>query len=260
MSDPIRLVLGSPAAELALNAPAKRNALSQAMWRAIPGLVAQAAASPDVKCLIVHGGEAGAFAAGADISEFESVYATPDSAEQSARAIAAALEAIETCPKPVIAAIEGACVGGGVSLAMACDLRVAAAGAKFGVTPGKLGLVYPLADTRRLVQAVGAAATRDILFTARLFGAEEAFRLRLIDRLTDPGAALETAREIAAQMASLSQWSVRASKRMIGHALAGAADDDPEAARLALEGFAGEDFQEGYSAFLAKRPPDFPVK
>ena len=103
-------------------------ALSVDMWAAIPALVEQATADPNVKILIIHGGDAGAFAAGADISEFEEIYATRDSAAASGSTIAAALDAVEACPKPTLAAIEGACVGGGVSLAMTCDLRVASAG------------------------------------------------------------------------------------------------------------------------------------
>lgn len=257
MTPSIRLDISAPLAEIVLNKPERRNALSVDMWAAIPELVAEANASPDVKLILIHGGDAGAFAAGADISEFETIYATTESAKASGQRIADALDAIENSDKPVIAAIEGACVGGGVSLAMAADLRVAGSGAKFGVTPGKLGLVYPAGDTRRLIAAVGPGATKDILFTGRIFTSEEAKSLGLIDRFVEAGTALEAARAWARDIAAISQWSVRATKRMIRGLQNGWSDETEEAEKLFLNGFSNEDFQEGYRAFLEKRPAKF---
>lgn len=260
MTNSIRLDVSAPFGEIVLNKPEKRNALSVDMWAEIPALVDRATEDPNVKILILHGGDAGAFAAGADISEFEAIYATRESAKASGDTIAAALAAVEACPKPSIAAIDGACVGGGVSLAMACDLRVASAGSKFGVTPGKLGLVYPAGDTRRLLQAIGPSATKDILFTGRIFPAEEAKALGLIDRLAAPGQGLRDARAFAEQIAAISQWSTRATKRMIKGLQSGWEDAHPDAADLFLEGFSNEDFEDGYKAFLDKRPPKFTYK
>jgi len=260
LTEAIRLDIAPPFAEIVLNKPEKRNALSVDMWAAIPGLVEKAIANPDVKVLIIHGGDAGAFAAGADISEFEKTYATKDSAKAAGDAIAAALNAVEACTKPTIAAIEGACVGGGVSLAMACDLRVASARSKFGVTPGKLGLVYPAGDTRRLLDAIGPGATKDILFTGRIFLAAEAKEMKLIDRLTEDGAALSDARNFASDISAISQWSNRATKQMIKGLQGGWTDMDPGAADLFLEGFSNQDFKDGYKAFLEKRPPNFTFK
>ena len=254
---PIRLDIAAPFAEIVLNRPERRNALSVEMWAAIPALVAQANANADVKVILIHGGTAGAFAAGADISEFETIYATEETARASGQRIAEALDAIETSEKPVIAAIEGACVGGGVSLAMAADLRVAGASAKFGVTPGKLGLVYPAGDTRRLLAAVGPGATKDILFTGRIFSAEDAIAIGLIDRRVETGAALEAARAWAGEIAAISQWSVRAIKRMIRGLQNGWTEETPQAQSLFLNGFSNEDFKEGYRAFLDKRPARF---
>ena len=257
MSLPIRIEVAPPIAELILDRPGKRNALSAAMWEAIPQLVAAAVADPAVKVLILHGGGAGAFAAGADISEFETIYATPESAAKSGAAIAAALAALEACPKPVIAAIRGACIGGGVSLAMTADLRVAGYGSTFGVTPGKLGLVYAAGDSRRLIAAVGIGAAKDILFTGRIFSASEAKDMRLVDRLCPDEDALIIARKLAAEISSLSQWSVRATKAMIRGLQSGWSDEAPQAEALFLAGFSGQDFGEGYRAFLEKRPARF---
>jgi len=253
----IRLETNGPLAELILNKPEKRNALSVDMWADIPGLVAKVEADRDVKVLIIHGGDAGAFAAGADISEFESIYATPESAAASGATIAKALDAVEACAKPVIAAIEGACVGGGVSLAMAADLRVASEGSKFGITPGKLGLVYPAGDTRRLIAAIGPSRTKDILLTGRIFLAGEAMQLGLINRLVPKGGALDAARAFAEDIGAISQWSTRATKAMIAGLESGWSDDDAAARALFLEGFSNADFQDGYKAFLEKRPPKF---
>ncbi|MFN3607614.1 MAG: enoyl-CoA hydratase/isomerase family protein [Hyphomonas sp.] len=257
MTLPIRLDIAAPIAEIVLNKPERRNALSVDMWAAIPALVAEANADPEVKIILIHGGTAGAFAAGADISEFETIYATAETAQSSGQRIADALNAIESSEKPVIAAIEGACVGGGVSLAMAADLRVAGSSAKFGVTPGKLGLVYPAGDTRRLLEAIGPGATKDILFTGRIFQAEEAKSLGLIDRLVETGTALAAARAWAGEISAISQWSVRATKSMIRGLQNGWSDETQDAQSLFLDGFSNEDFQEGYRAFLDKRPAKF---
>jgi enoyl-CoA hydratase/carnithine racemase len=255
--DPIRLAISAPFAEIILDRPEKRNALSVDMWRAIPRLVARLEASSDAKIVLIHGGETGAFAAGADISEFEEIYATPETAAEASETIASALLAVETCSKPVIAAIEGACVGGGASLALAADLRIAAKSAKFAITPGKLGLVYSAADTRRLISAIGAARAKDVLYTARLIDADEAMAIGLVNRLVETGGALDAARTIGKQIAATSQWSTRATKRMIAGVEQGWDDAAPEAQTLFLEGFANPDFKDGYRAFLEKRPAKF---
>ncbi|MEL6955284.1 MAG: enoyl-CoA hydratase-related protein [Pseudomonadota bacterium] len=260
MTASIRLDVSPPLADIVLNAPARRNALSIAMWAALPGLVAEANANPDVKVLLIHGGDAGAFAAGADISEFETIYATPEQAQASGETIAAALNAVESSRKPVIAAIEGACVGGGVSLALACDLRVASETSKFGITPAKLGLVYPPGDTRRLLATVGPGTAKDLLFTGRIFLAPEAKELGLIDRVTAKGEALAQARTLAQEVGAVSQWSVQAIKQMISGLMSDWGDDHPEAQRLFVDGFSNEDFQDGYRAFLEKRAPHFTFK
>ena len=185
MSDPLLMERTGPAWTLTLNRPDKRNALNHDMWRSIPGLLAEASEARDAKALIITGA-GGAFAAGADISEFETVYATPESAAAYSSAIATALDRLAAFPKPTLAKIRGACVGGGCGIALACDIRFAARGARFGITPGKLGLVYTLSDTNRLVEAVGVSTAKDILFSGRLLDGEEALRTGLINQLTEP--------------------------------------------------------------------------
>ncbi len=255
-TDAVYLTKDGAAAHLVLNKPDRKNALSEAMWRAIPGCLAEAEADSNVRLLIVRGA-GGAFAAGADISEFEEVYSTPERAAEYSRAIAAALDGLAAFPRPTLAAIDGACVGGGCGIALACDLRFAAEGSKFGITPGKLGLVYPLNDTRRLIDAVGASAAKDILFTGRILTAEDALALGLIDRLTDPGALMEAAGAFCDQVAAASAVSARITKQIIARIQAGQSEDDAETRKLFLDAFQGEDFHEGYRAFLTKRKPDF---
>lgn len=257
--DPVYLEREGCTAHLVLNRPEKRNALNGAMWAAIPGRLSQAAADGGVRVLVVRGA-GGAFAAGADISEFEQVYATPDSAAAYSRSIAEALDALAAFPKPTLAMIDGACVGGGCGLALACDLRFAAQGSKFGITPGKLGLAYTLNDTRRLIDAVGVSAAKDILFTGRILEADEALAMGLIDRLMDRDALAEAVEGFAGAVAKTSAQSARVTKQIIARIQAGQASDDAATRQLFLEAFQSADFQEGYSAFLQKRAPKFTLE
>lgn len=259
MTQPIRLEIRAPVAELILDRPEKRNALTHEMWSAIPGLVAEAVSSHEVKVLIVHGGAAGAFAAGQDIGEFETQYATRDGASEAGRAIAAALRAVELCAKPVIAAIDGACVGGGMSLALACDIRIASSAAKFAITPAKLGLVYPPADMALLLKQVSPSVAKRVLFTGRVFNATEAAGMGLVDEVVE-GPALPAARALAEEICAVSQWSTRAIKAMMTGIAGGWTEETPEAVKIFLDGFDSADHQEGYRAFLQKRKPDFPIR
>ena len=253
----VYLEQAGPRASLVLNKPGNRNALSEAMWRAIPGLLAEAASNSKVRFLVVRGA-GGAFAAGADISEFEAVYATPERAADYSKAIAKALDDLAAFPKPTLAAIDGACVGGGCGIALACDLRFAADGSKFGITPGKLGLAYTLNDTRRLIDAVGVSAAKDILFTGRLMQADEALKIGLIDRLAERGELDDAVDAFTGQIAKASPQSARVTKEIITRIAAGQSRDDEATRALFLGAFQSEDFQEGYRAFLDKRPPEFP--
>ena len=259
MTDALKYHSASPVAEIILNQPAKHNAINGEMWQRLKNYVRKAEADTSVKVIVVRG-EGKHFAAGADISEFEETYATPESAEAYTRVMLESLKVLEECAKPTIAMIRGSCVGGGCSIALACDFRFAGATAKFGVTPGKLGLVYSLADTRRLAQTVGVSNAKDLLFTGRLFKAGEALELSLADRLfADDQLETET-RSFVEEIASTSQWSARATKRTFRMLAEGVSDEAPETMDLMLDAFGGDDFKEGYKAFLEKRKPDFPTK
>lgn len=248
---------GDGIGRLILNQPAKRNALSQEMWRLVPQRLAEAAADPAIRVLVVQGA-GGTFAAGADISEFEAAYETRESTAAYAGDIAGAMDGLADFAKPTIALIQGACVGGGLGLALACDLRFAASDARMGITPGKLGLVYPLGDTKRLVQTVGPSHAKDLLFTGRLLGAAEALAMGLVNRVEAPDAVEAAVLDYAAQVTAASQYSARATKRMINRVLAGQIKDDAITVAEFLDAIEGPDFIEGRDAFRDKRKPNFP--
>lgn len=259
MDDALKVEVAGDVATLTLNRPEKKNALTLAMWTTLPGLLAQIAADPAAKVFVVRGA-GGTFAAGADIGEFETVYATPDSTRAYFDRVGEAMEALATFEKPTVAMIEGACVGGGLGLALACDLRIAATDAKLALTPGKLGLVYSLPDTRRLVQAVGLSKAKDILFTGRLIEAEEALSIGLVDGLHAPDALDAAVAEKTAQIAAASQWTARRAKAIVGLIADGETADTAETARWLIEAVEGGDFREGRDAFLGKRKPVFPFR
>lgn len=251
----VSLLLDGRIAHIVINRPDKRNAFTQAMWEALPGLIDQAMINPDVRAMILRASVPGAFCAGADIAEFGAGAKDPDWRISNQAAIRRAMEALARAPKPVIAQVEGDCIGGGCGLALACDFRLATPAARFGITPAKLGLVYSLHDTKLLVDLVGPAAAKRILLTAQLVAADEAHRIGLIDEIAEDAGSAALA--LAAQIASVSPHSVRASKAMIRRILHGQAEDDADTLAQFADAFDGPDFKEGVAAFLAKRKPEF---
>ena len=200
---PSRLLLQSegPIGRLVLNNPERLNALSFDMWEGIPAAIAALAADPAHRVAVLSGAGEKAFAAGADISQFEEEYAEAATVTRANEIIEEAFLAIERCPLPTIAAIRGYCIGGGMAIALCCDLRVAAEGARFGIPPAKLGLGYDHMSVRRAIEAVGPSFAKEILFTARQFSAAEATAMGLLNRVV-PAADLDAVvREVAAEIA-----------------------------------------------------------
>lgn len=252
----LELRVDGPVATLTLNRPAARNALNLAMWRDLPRAIAAVADDPAIRVLIVRGA-GGHFASGADISEFPEVFADRQRAGDYARLIEEATSALEALKIPAIALIEGYCIGAGLAIALACDIRVGAENAWLGAPPAKLGLIYSLGDTRRLVSAVGASAAKAMLFSGDLHTATEALRLGLLNEV-HPGEALEDTVEAKANgMAALSRWSITTAKAVVGLVLEGQSTDNDITRDLFVDGATGPDLKEGLAAFQAKRPPIF---
>jgi enoyl-CoA hydratase/carnithine racemase len=239
---------------LVLASPSTRNAMTRAMWSALPLICDRVAADASIRVLVVSG-EGGTFCAGADISEFEETYRTPMSAQAVNTAVREAQARLRTLPKPTIAAIEGSCMGGGCGIALACDLRIAAEGARFAITPAKLGIAYSPADTRQLISAVGEAVAREMLLTARVLEAREALRVGLVGRLVSLDRLEAEVAEVAGWMAALSPASQAATKAILNDLSDSPVHSDLQAHFEAL--FQGPDFREGTRAFLEKRRPQF---
>ncbi|MEU5694983.1 enoyl-CoA hydratase-related protein [Actinosynnema sp. NPDC020468] len=253
MDEHLTLTTAGAVATLTIDRPAKRNAMSYAMWSALPGLLARVAADDAVRVLVVRGGEH--FSAGADIGEFTTLRAGAEGAARYGEAVHAGERAIADLGKPTIAAVTGFCVGGGCEIALACDLRIAAADARFGITPAKLGIVYNFSSTRRLVDAVGPAWAKQILFGAELIDAATALRIGLVNEVHESVDARVA--ELAGVIASRAVVSVRGAKHIVERIGDGLADEDDAVRAWYDEAVHSAEYAEGVRAFLEKRPPRF---
>jgi enoyl-CoA hydratase/carnithine racemase len=250
----LRAFLGEDGvAVLLLDRPEKKNALARAQWEALPGLLTRLADEPGLRVLLLTGA-GGAFSAGADITELAEVYASPEAADEYHAVNVAAESALAAFPHPTLAVVDGPCVGGGCQLAVACDLRFAARDARFGITPAKLGIVYPAVPTARLARLVGPARAKYLLYSAELVTADQALVFGLVDEVAD--AVQERALAFARVLASRSAQTQGAVKAVVDAAVTGG---DPQAAVEPWERASRTtpDVREGLAAFLARRPPRF---
>lgn len=247
---------GKGLVRLTLCRPEKQNAISRAMWQALAEACASIEADPSARALIVSG-EPPAFSAGADIAEFAEAFADEAAAYAYNELVQDALGRLERLSIPTIASIAGSCIGGGCGLALACDLRFAAADARFGITPARLGLAYGLGDVRRLMGAVGPSRAKDILFSARLLDAGEGLRIGLVDRVVPPGELEAETLAYARSLLAASGSSQRRIKRIAGLVLAGTIEETEESRALRDGAVSHPDFAEGRRAFLEKRRPRF---
>jgi enoyl-CoA hydratase/carnithine racemase len=251
----ISLRFEPPFARIVLNRPERRNAITLAMWRALPAIRAAIEAREDLLVTLVEG-DGAHFSAGADIAELGDLYRDAASTRDHGDAMQNGLKALMDLDRPTIAVIRGIAIGAGLGLALACDLRFCAADAHLAITPAKLGLVYGYAETRRLIELVGPSRAKDLLFTARRIETDEALAIGLIDRRIE-AALQETVLGYARGMAELSQATVRGSKRAVD-AIAAGMDQETAAYRALTEAAAlGPDFAAGQAAFVAKRTAKF---
>ncbi|MFF8773083.1 enoyl-CoA hydratase/isomerase family protein [Kitasatospora sp. NPDC015120] len=244
---------GDGVAVLEFDRPHRRNALTLAVWQALPGVLKRLAEEPGVRVLLVTGA-GGTFSAGADIAELADVYGDPDHADAYHAVNVAAEEALAAFPHPTVAVVHGACVGGGCQLALACDLRFVAEDARLGITPAKLGVVYPAVPTLRLARLVGPARAKYLLFSGELLPGPRAAALGLAEQVL-PAAELDAAAlEFARLLTTRSPQTIGAVKAALAV--------PPEQAAAALAPWErrsreAPDVREGLAAFLERRPPRF---
>ncbi len=243
---------------MTFNNPERRNAISVAMRHAILQILEDFSADDAVRVVVMKGAGGQAFVSGADISEFEQVRNTPEQRQAYSELSARVNQALVTLQKPLIAMINGFCLGGGLGTALTADLRIAADDSQFGIPAARMGLGYPYSSLKVLIDLVGPACAKEIMFTARRFNAEEALGMGLVNRVV-PVAELEDAvREIANVIAGNAPLTIRASKTIVNEAMKDAeARDIALCDRLAEECMASEDYKEGRRAFMEKRKPEF---
>ncbi len=247
-----------PVGRLTFNNPARRNAISFAMWQALPTLIEEFASDDAIRVIILKGAGGQAFSAGNDISEFKQRRSTKQGIAECDAATHRAYDALISIDKPTIAMIEGFCIGGGLEVALLCDIQIAANNARFAVTPAKLGLGYKLDDVRLLVSNVGPKYAKEILFTGRQFSAEEARKMGIVNRVVPAQGLADFVEEYAQTIADNAPLSIRAIKKIIAEAAKGAGQADLDLCQRLVDAcHASEDYKEGQHAFAEKRKPNF---
>jgi enoyl-CoA hydratase len=240
------------------NNPERRNAVSTEMWQAIPGVLEAFEADPEIRVVVYKGAGDKAFVSGADISQFEDVRANREANEVYSARSATANRSMARIAKPSIAMIKGYCIGGGLAVALTCDLRICSDDSRFAIPAARLGLGYGYDGLKTLCDLVGPAFAKEIMFTARQFTAEEALRIGLVNKVV-PAADLEaTVRDYAAMIGRNAPLTVRAAKMAVREAM-----KDPDRRQLdevtrAVDAcFESADYTEGRKAFMEKRDPVF---
>jgi enoyl-CoA hydratase/carnithine racemase len=241
--------------------PEKRNAINGAMWRGLPEAMARFDADREVRCVAFRGAGTKAFSAGADISEFDKARAERGSVAEYDDLLDRVLHSIQDSLKPSVAMIHGFCMGGGVEVALACDLRYCGASAQFGIPAAKLGLAYNVEGHKRLLETVGHARAREIMFLGRRYSAAESLAMGLVHQVF-PDAELESSvgkiLEILCENAPL---SIANTKTILEEYVKSSGAPDAGRMRAAIERCAkSEDYQEGRRAFMEKRKPRFEGK
>jgi enoyl-CoA hydratase/carnithine racemase len=238
--------------------PAKKNAINDALWRGIPEAMACLDAVAEVRCVAFRGAGAEAFAAGADISEFEKIRAERAAVGEYDGLLDRVLLSIQGSAKPSVALIHGYCMGGGLEVALACDLRYCGTGAQFGIPAAKLGLAYNVEGHKRLLETVGHARAREIMFLGWRYPAAEALAMGLVHRVL-PDAELDAYVEgVVATLVENAPLSIANSKTLLEEYAKSVGLPDHERMRAAMERCArSADYEEGRRAFMEKRKPAF---
>jgi enoyl-CoA hydratase/carnithine racemase len=243
------------------NNPERHNAVSFDMWQAAARILDDFAKDDDVRVVVVTGAGGKAFVSGADISKFADERATREAVERYNIAVERIYSSIYTFPKPTIAAIQGYCVGGGLGLAVSCDLRFCTQGSRFALPAAKLGLGYGFAGLQRFINTIGPSHTKDIFFSARQFSADEAHRMGIVSRVLPEGELEAFVKDYAGTVAANAPLTVGAVKQITNEVLKPESERNlARAAELVARCFASQDYIEGRTAFLEKRKPNFTGK
>jgi enoyl-CoA hydratase/carnithine racemase len=246
---------------IVFNQPAKRNAINGDMWRGIPAAMRQFDADPEVRCVAFRGAGTGAFSAGADISEFEKIRAQQSSVAEYDGLLDQVLLSIQGSRKPSVAMIYGFCMGGGLEVALACDLRYCGRSAQFGIPAAKLGLAYNVEGHKRLLETVGHARAREIMFLGRRYSADEAFEMGLVNKVVEDEGLESHVTEVLKILSENAPLSIANSKTILEEYAKAEGAPDHAVMRAAIDRCARSlDYQEGRRAFMEKRKPAFKGK
>jgi enoyl-CoA hydratase/carnithine racemase len=238
--------------------PARRNAINGEMWRGIAPAMAQFDRDPEVRCVSFSGAGTEAFSAGADISEFEEKRAARESVGAYDNLLDQVLHAIQDSPKPSVAMIYGFCLGGGLEIALACDLRYCATSAQFGIPAAKLGLAYNVEGHKRLLETVGHARAREIMFLGRRYNSDEALAMGLVHQVLPERDLEPFVARILSDLSANAPLSILNSKTIIEEYVKAAGAPDHARMQAAIERCAkSADYAEGRRAFMEKRKPQF---
>ena len=245
-------------AQIIFNNPKKLNAVSLDMWERMIGLLEDYAKDPTLRVLVVSGAGGKAFVSGADISKFEQTRSTPEAVAKYGNTSIKAYETLYNFPKPTIAKIQGYCIGGGMNLAVCCDVRVATEGSKFGIPAARLGLGYGYPGVKRLSDIVGISRSMEMFYTARQYTSQEALDMGLINQRVPDGeldASVDTMTGQINENAPLTIATIKAVAREISRPSADR--DHAKLERMVQACFDSEDYTEGRKAFMEKRKPAF---
>ena len=256
MTDKIIVEQAGAIARIIFNQPEKRNAVSLEMWEAVEAGLDRFSADPAVRVLILSGAGGKAFVSGADISKFESERASAEGVAHYNATTKRVYDKVEAFPKPTIAQIDGFCVGGGVALAVCCDIRLCGDGSNFAIPAARLGLGYGFQGINRLTNLVGPAFAKEIFFTARRFTAEEARIMGLVNRVVDDGTVATAAEAMAAMICDNAPLTVDAVKFITNQTRMDESQRDLESCDAMVKAcFDSADYIEGRRAFMEKRKP-----
>lgn len=253
----IQFSLEGHIATVSLNRPERRNAMDIAMWKRLLDVIEKVKSLEEVRVMILTSSLDDIFSAGADIGELEKNSEHNNLREESYLAMERGFKSINELEIPSLAVVKGSCYGAGVGLILSCDFRISLPTAKLSITPAKLGMVFPLPETRRLLNLVGPSDARHLLFSASPIQGDEALQMGLVDKVVQDDEIDETVKNLASTMAENSKCSISGIKKIFKLIDEGARDDNIEAINIFKSAYYGEDFKEGAKAFREKRKPNF---